>query len=81
MSEVEVTMRRGNRLEISLAKVEKMLNDNQQDTVAAMQEAITMMARNRNTSKSNDNNTSTEEEGENQHDPAMEQRWWRRKEE
>ena len=79
MSEVEVTMRRGNRLEISLARVEKMLNDNQ-DTVAALQEAITkvevMMARNRNTSNSNDNITSNEEE-----DRAMERRWWRRKEE
>merc|ERR1711990_396922 len=60
MSEVEVTMRRGNRLEISLARVEKMLNDNQ-DTVAALQEAIIrveVMARNRNTSNSNDNITS-----------------------
>ena len=79
MSEVEVTMRRGNRLEISLARVEKMLNDNQ-DTVAALQEAITkvevMTARNRNTSNSNDNITSNEEE-----DRAMERRWWRRKEE
>lgn len=70
MSEMEVTMRRGNRLEASLARMEKILSDNQ-DTVAAIQEAITrlemMTARNRNTSNRN--------EGED----AMERRWWRRR--
>ena len=30
MSEMEVTMRRANRLEASLARVEKMLSDNQE---------------------------------------------------
>ena len=70
MSEVEVTMRRGNRFEASLTRMEKILSDNQ-DTVAAIQEAITrlemMTARNRNTSNRN--------EGED----AMERRWWRRR--
>ena len=78
MSEVETTMRRGNRLETSLVKVEKIMSDNQ-DTVVAIQEAITrmeaLMARNRNTSNINNNQTSNEE------DRAMEKRWWRRKEE
>ena len=70
MSEMEVTMRRGNRFEASLARMERILGDNQ-DTAAAIQEAITrvemMTARNRNTSNRN------EEED------AMERRWWRRR--
>ena len=72
MSEMEVMMRRG--LEASLARMEKMLSDNQ-DTVVAIQEVITrveeMSSGNRHTS--NSYNNSTNNEGE--------RRWWRRKEE
>ena len=72
MSEMEVTMRRG--LEALLARMEKMLSDNQ-DTVVAIQEVITrveeMSSGKRHTS--NSYNNSTNNEGE--------RRWWRRKEE
>ena len=74
MAEMEVTMRRGNRLEASLARMEEILSDNQ-DTAAAIQEPITrvevMTARN-----SYDNNTSNEGE-----DVMERRRWWRRRDE
>ena len=65
MSEMEVTMRRANRLEASLARVEKMLSENQ----GAIQGVMA-------TGNSNNNNTSNEGE-----DAMERRRWWRRRDE
>ena len=65
MSEMEVTMRRANRLEASLARVEKMLSENQ----GAIQGVMA-------TGNSCNNNTSNEGE-----DAMERRRWWRRRDE
>ena len=63
MSEMEVTMRRANRLEASLARMEKILSENQ----AAIQGVMT-------TGNSYNNNTSNEGA-----DTMERRRWWRRR--